>query len=142
MDQRLKIARVLVSICAAFLGLVPPIVDFSETHLLNPLWIGHARFHTMWLLATNAAVALIAITVLWRELMGSLRSSVLLGASLVAAILGGFFFATATQSAYDGALTDPNGVAITVGPLDANASMFSLLACMVIAAFVLTRESD
>ena len=142
MANRFKIARVLVTLPAVFLAVVPPLVDLNESHVLNPLWIGHARLHTVWLLATNSLVSLLAIVILWRPALGSLRLSVLLGVGLVGAVLTGFFVAAATQSAYGGSLTDPNGVAITAGPLDANLATFALLYCLIIAALFLVRRSD
>ena len=65
----------------------------------------------------------------------------LLGAGLVGAILVGFFVAAGTQGAYGGALADPNGVSITAGPVDANAAVFLVLLCVVVAAIVVARRS-
>jgi hypothetical protein len=135
-----KIARILVTIPAAFLAVVPPLVDLGESHVLNPLWTGHARLHTVWLLATNALVALIAIGVLWRPSGRPLRASVRLAGALVGAILAGFFAAAATQSVYGGSLTDPNGVAMTAGPIDANLAVFSVHLCLVGVALWLVRN--
>jgi hypothetical protein len=139
-ESRTNIARILVTIPAFFLAIVPPLVDLSESHVLNPLWIGHARLHTVWLLATNSLVSLIALGVVWRPSALSTRHAVLFGAALVGAVLSGFFVAAATQSAYDGSLTDPNGVAAKVGPLDANLAMFSLLLCLLIVAVAMVRK--
>lgn len=140
MDRRCKIARILVTIPAAFLAVGPPLVDLNESHVLNPLWIGHARLHTVWLLATNSMVALTALGVLWRHPGYPLRPAVLLGAGLVGSILVGFFVAAATHPAYGGSLTDPNGVSITAGPIDANVAAFALLLCLVAAAVLLVRR--
>jgi len=142
MEARFKAARILVTIPAAFIALLPPLVDLNESHVLNPLWTGHARLHTVWLLATNSLVSLVALWILWRPPRESARRAVLLAASLVGSVLAGFFVAAATQSVYGGALTDPNGVAITAGPVDANLALFSVLLCLVVSAFVLARKPD
>ena len=141
MKSPIKIARILVTIPAVFLAIVPPIVDLTETHVLNPLWIGHARFHTVWLLATNSLVSLAALGVLWWPSALSFRHAVLFGADLVCTVLSGFFVAAATQFAYDGSLTDPNGVAVAFGPVDANLATFSILFCLLILAVVIVRKS-
>lgn len=140
MTRRLEIARVLLTIPAVFLAVAPPLVDLSETHVLNPLWTGHARLHTVWLLSTNSLVALLAIGVLWWERRSPPRASVLLGAGLVGAILLGFFIAAAAHTAYGGTLSDPNGVSFAAGPIDANLAVFSVHLCLVLAAVVLARE--
>ena len=140
MDRRSKIARGLVTIPAVFVALVPPLVDLNETHVLNPLWTGHARLHTVWLIATNSLVSLIALGLLWLEPARSYRGSLFLSAGLVGAVLFGFLVAAATQPVYGGALTDPNGVALTFGPLDANLAVFSTFFFFVLAAIGLARK--
>jgi len=55
-------------------------------------------------------------------------------------VLAGFFLATLVQSSYGGALTDPNGIALTLGPLDANLAVFSLGGLLVGAGVVLARS--
>jgi hypothetical protein len=141
-ETRFKVARILVTIAAAFIAVGPPLADFNASHVLNPLWIGHARLHTVWLVVSNSLVSLVAIGLLWRPFLGSIRSSVLLGAVLVGAILVGFLVAAATQLAYDGSLTDPNGVTLTAGPVDANLAAFSVLLCLVVAALALARKPE
>jgi hypothetical protein len=54
----------------------------------------------------------------------------------------GFFVAAATRSLYGGAFTDPNGVAQGLGPLDANLTVFSLWALVLLAAIRLVWKSD
>ena len=131
MEARFKLARILVTIAAVFLALVPPLVDLNESHVTNPLWIGHARLHTVWLITTNSCVSVIALWLLWQRPSGFRRKSLLLAAGLVGSVLLGFFVAAATQSAYGGSLTDPNGVAMRFGPIDANLFLFSILLCLV-----------
>ena len=136
---RIKIARLLVTIPAVFLAVVPPLVDLNATHALNPLWPGHARLHSVWLLATTSLIALMALVVLWRNFN---VSSVRLGALLVGAPLLGFFVAALTQSAYGGAFTDPNGVPFRLGPLDANLAVFSLWGALIALALFLVRRTE
>jgi hypothetical protein len=142
MNRQLTIARYLVTLPAVFLALGPPIIDLSESHILNPLWTAHARLHTVWLISTNALVSLVALSLMWRPGQASHRNSVLLAAMLVGAVLSGFFIASVTQSLYGGSFSDPNGVAITVGPFDANLAVFSLLFILVVAGALLARPSS
>jgi hypothetical protein len=142
LERRLKIARLLVSVPALFLVLGPPVADLNASHVLNPSWSGHARLHTVWLITTNSLVCLVALRLLWRPLGGALRVSVLLAGTLVGFVLLGFFVAAATQTLYDGALTDPNGITIRVGSFDANLAAFSVLFCVLASAMVMASRPD
>lgn len=140
MANRLKIARLLLSLPALFLAIGPPFVDLNASHVLNPLWSGHARLHTVWLITTNSLISLVALWLLWRSAPGALRRSVHLAGVLVGAVLLGFFVAGGTQALYGGSFTDPNGIAQTVGGFDLNLAVFSLLFLVVVSAMVLGRE--
>lgn len=131
---RVGLARILVTIPAAFLAIGPPIADLNATHVANPLWSAHARLHTVWLLCTNSLIAVLALVLMWRQADRPTRSSVLLASLLVGSVLLGFFVAAATQSAYGGALTDPNGIPFQIGSLDANLVAFSVLFVMLAVA--------
>ncbi len=134
MPAPLSTARILLTIPALFLALVPPLVDFTPTHVLNPLWSPHARLHTVWLLGTNALVCIVALGLLWRPVDARARERVLLAAGLIGSVLAGFFIAAATHPLYGGALTDVNGVEGTVAGLDLNLITFSVLGLDVAAA--------
>ena len=132
--ERVQVARILVTIPAAFLVVGPPLADLNATHVLNPLWTGHARLHTMWLISTNSLIALLALLLLWRERGKVSRGSVLLSATLVGSVLLGFFFAAATLSLYGGSLSDPNGIPTRILSLDANLFGFGILAIILVAS--------
>jgi len=110
--------------------------------VLNPLWTGHARLHTVWLLATNSLVCLIALGILWRGAREDLRRRIQLAATLVACVLGGFFIAAATQAFYGGSLADSNDAALRFGPFNANLAAFSILLVVLGIASVLTRRPE
>ncbi len=48
-----KLASVLLIVSAIIYGVLPPIVDLTDTHVFHPSWTTHARFHMVWLLAAN-----------------------------------------------------------------------------------------
>jgi hypothetical protein len=106
LDRRLRIARILLSIAALHLVFIPPIADLNASHVLNPLWPGHARLHTVWLITTNSLIAMASLWLLWRPPQGELQKAIRLAGTLVGAILIGFFVAGSTQGLYGGALTD------------------------------------
>lgn len=139
-DKRIRIARGLVTATALFLAIVPPLADFNATHAANPSWPAHARLHTVWLVVTNSLLALLALGLLWRRPQQPTRAGVFLATALLGSVLLGFFLAAATQSAYGGAFTDPNGIPFRVGPLDANLVGFAVMA-LVLAAGVAAASS-
>jgi len=142
MGSRTRAARILVTISAAFLAVVPPLADLNATHVLNPGWPGHARLHTVWLISTNSLLSLLALWWLWRARVAGTREAVLGAAAIVGAILAGFFIAGATRAFYAGTFADADGIPITAGPIDANVAAFSVLLCLVIAAVVLVRGEE
>ncbi|KAK4972597.1 hypothetical protein LTR28_012123 [Elasticomyces elasticus] len=43
--QRTGVGRWLLTVSAVFTGIAPIVVDWNETHVYNPLWPPHAKFH-------------------------------------------------------------------------------------------------
>jgi hypothetical protein len=119
-NKRERLIAGLLLATAAIYGIVPPLVDLSATHALHPDWPPHARFHMVWLLATNSALAAI---VSWLVLAGGNESRLVrlrLASLLGVAALGGFVIATLAQGAYGGALSDPTGGVPPILGLDGN----------------------
>ena len=140
MAKRPTVARILVTIPAVFVAVAPPIADMNETHLLHELWTGHARLHTAWLISSNSLLSVIALWVMWRGPRASTPEGTLLGAAIMAAILGGFLIAAATRSLYGGSFADASGVPPIAGVLDGNLLAFSILFLLLIVAVVLARR--
>ena len=84
------IAKILLTVAAIQYGFVPPIVDFSETHMFHPDWPPHARFHLVWLLAVGAALAAYVLFCIWNT--SSRRPEVLRQASVIGCLVLGAFF--------------------------------------------------
>ena len=139
--SRLELARVLVTIPGVILAIVPPLADFNASHAANPSWPAHARLHTVWLVCTSSSLALLALFLLWSRSRELTRDRVCLAAALLGTVLGGFFVAGATQGLYGGAFTDPNGVAVRIGPLDANLAGFSVMAVILAAGVAVALRS-
>ncbi|MDE0885380.1 MAG: hypothetical protein OSB70_07585 [Myxococcota bacterium] len=140
MKKGLARARLLVTLPALFLAIVPPLVDLNETHLLNPAWTGHARLHTAWLLSSNSMISLLSLWILWRGAWAGTREAILLATALVGSILAGFFVAAASHPLYGGAFADAGGVPPILGGLDANIVIFSALSLLLPGALFLARK--
>ena len=140
-DGPIRVARILVTIPAVFLAVVPALADFNTSHVTNPLWPAHARLHTVWLVCTTSLLSLLALGILWGRREQPHRGVVLLSAAILGSVLLGFFVAGATRSSYGGAFADPNGVAIRFAGLDANLLGFAVMAVMLAAGVAVASRS-
>jgi hypothetical protein len=65
--HRIQIGKMLLTGVLAATTLASFILDWSQNHLLNPLWHPHARFHGALLLFMLAGVSGTGIWLLWRR---------------------------------------------------------------------------
>lgn len=59
--------RVLASAVALLTMVLPFVADWNETHLHNPAWTGHAKFHSAHTMAMGAALGLLGLALVWRR---------------------------------------------------------------------------
>ena len=131
----INIARILLTIAAIQYGLIPPIVDFTESHVFHEAWPPHARFHMVWLLRVGSGLAAYVIYLVWspaRNKRGQLKIASILGAI----ILGGFFITTATRGLFGGELADPAHQILILG-MDGNLFSFGIAAVLQIIAMAI-----
>lgn len=103
------IAGLLLASLAGMQGLGSILVDFNRTHASNPEWTGHARFHAVWKIATDALLAILAVAlVFWSAPLSAERFY--LAAALTAFPMLAFFAALFTTRLYGGSLHDENGI--------------------------------
>jgi hypothetical protein len=58
--------RVLASVVALLTVVLPFAADWNATHLYNPAWSGHAKFHSAHTMALGAGLGLLGLVWLWR----------------------------------------------------------------------------
>ena len=63
----LTVAKVVLTIAAAYGGVGSYIADWNATHIHNPAWPPHAKFHNAQSMSLGAALLLITAGVLWRR---------------------------------------------------------------------------
>jgi len=133
-------ARILLSVSAIQFGLIPPLVDFTETHVFHPAWPPHARFHLVWLLVLGASLALWVLYAIW---IASRRDSVAgRQASLIGClVLAGFFVAAIARAGYGGSLTDA-AEPIQILGVDGNVFSFAIAAVLQGIGTLLAWRSD
>ncbi|RZQ62391.1 DUF6640 family protein [Amycolatopsis suaedae] len=67
----------------------PAVVDFNDSHVFNPDWPPHARFHAVMLLAVGAAMSAVALWLLWRRPAD--RTGLRVATAVPVAVWGAFF---------------------------------------------------
>ncbi|HEV2737232.1 MAG TPA: DUF6640 family protein [Candidatus Elarobacter sp.] len=131
--------RVLLSVVALFTIFSPYYADWNATHIYNPLWPPHAKFHNAQTMAMAVLLGLSALFFIWR---GRGKAADLLPAVLFAS----FYWVTqALASLYPGVgWTDPNllkpGQSLSDVPpqLKLDVVLFGVIA---LAAFLIARGS-
>lgn len=132
--------RVLLSVVALFTIVVPYLADWNVTHVFNPLWSPHAKFHNAQTLAMAVLLGLSALFFIWPR-RSRTRANV-----LPAILLASFYWVSqAVAFAYPGvAWTDPNllrpGQSLSDFPqqLGLDVVMFGLIA---LSTFLIVRGS-
>jgi hypothetical protein len=95
--------KVLISVVALYAAAGSYFFDWNETHIYNPLWPPHARFHNAQTMLLGTGIGLAALWVLW-FLKGDERNK-----RRVSTVLAGLYWLTQAGSLlFPGtALTDP-----------------------------------
>jgi hypothetical protein len=129
------IARCLLAILCGCQGIATPVIDLSRTHATNPAWTGHARFHLVWQVATVVLMSLLEVALIWWP--GPYEEQRFYLTVIVTSIpLLAFLIALIGRKAYDGALSDPNGIQPTQLAIFGKIIQFDLNQVVVTAALL------
>ena len=122
-EAPLGMSRILITIATLVYGVIPLLVDISDTHAFHPEWPPHARFHMVWLLGTNSTLAILALYMVW---VSSLETAIRIRIAGIIGlcVYGGFVISAVTGKLYGGALVDPIGGVPPVMGMDANLLVF------------------
>lgn len=134
------LGRIIMTLATLMYGVIPPLVDLTETHVFHPDWMPHARMHMVWLLCTNTAIALVALYFLWLH-KSSLAVGVHLAGVLGLCVYGGFMLSAFTTPLYGGSMSDNGGVPPVLG-VDANILAFSFALLLLLVGWLLAGRSD
>ena len=144
MTVRDLLGRILMTLTAAEIGVIPFLVDVSPTHIFNAAWPAHARLHGMWLLISGGLLSLVALYLIWFQ-RNNRTAAVTMAGVLLGAILAGFFTAVATVSLYGGSIVVdaasaqglPDG-GVSAG-IPANVRIFGVALIALLIGLVLAR---
>lgn len=65
--NRINLGKSIISFVIAASAIVSTLVDWNESHLFNPTWHGHAKFHDALMLCLLIGVSIVALWQLWRD---------------------------------------------------------------------------
>lgn len=122
--------KVLITLGVFIYALVVPLLEINDTHVFNPAWPPHARLHEVWQLATNTALGLFCLWLVW------FKNHVRLAATLALFITSGFLFAYAIQSFYGGSMVHSDGSEKTLTGLNIGVLGFGLVVALSVAGLV------
>ncbi|WP_442948769.1 DUF6640 family protein [Nostoc sp.] len=63
--RRQTAGKILISLVAIFTGVSPYLADWNITHIYNPAWTPHAKFHNAQTMVLGAMLGFLAIYCLW-----------------------------------------------------------------------------
>lgn len=129
-------ARLLMTAGILVFGLLIPMLEVNATHLFNPDWPQHARFHDAWQLITNASLAVLCLWLVW------VRGEIALAAAIGACVMGGVVLAHALGDLYEGYATYEGGTELTLLGLPAAVAIpLAAVAMFATATFIERRKA-
>ncbi|MDZ4379734.1 MAG: hypothetical protein U0942_00160 [Parvibaculum sp.] len=126
-------ARLLMTAGILVFGLLIPILEVNATHLFNPDWPQHARFHDAWQLLTNSSLAVLCLWLVWA------RGQIALSALIGTCVMGGVVLAHALGDLYEGYATYEGGTELALLGLPAAVAIPLAAVAMFAAAAALER---
>jgi hypothetical protein len=108
--RRFGAGKVLISLVAAETAVGPYLADWNETHIYNPTWPPHAKFHNGQTMSMGAGLAAMTLWQLWRAQDSPAAARHALDAASLAASM--YWLTNTSALAYPGAKSaDPPGTA-------------------------------
>ena len=123
------LGQIILTIAALITLIGPTAVDWNDSHVFNPKWPPHARFHAIVYLCMTIGFSLIALWLIWRASTNHL-ADMLIAALVPILSWGSFFIAVSVPGA--AAEDEPGSLPRIIGlPMNLfNAGVFSLLSLL------------
>jgi len=128
------ISRIFITLCVLIFAVVIPVLEINASHVFNPSWPAHARFHEVWQLTTNFGIGVLCLWLVW------LKNQVQLASVLVILVMGGILFAHAIQGFYSGSVLSGN-MSKTILGMELSAFIAGVAVVMAIGAAILESRS-
>lgn len=124
LTKKILISKILLTLGALeFFG--PILRDTNSSHLLNPEWVGHARFHLMWCISLWGTMGAFSLILLWRKPIINTQPLYLVMALQLLNTVA-FWSSTMLSGLYDGDIFDAK-IHVGVMNINENISVFITL---------------
>jgi hypothetical protein len=128
------ISKILITICVMVFAVLIPILEVNASHVFNPSWPAHAKFHEVWQLITHCGIGLLCLWLAW------LKNGVQLASILVVLVMGGILVAHAIEGFYNGSVLSGN-ISKTIFGMELVAFAAGVAVVMAIGAAILESRS-
>lgn len=129
------IQRLFITFCVLVFAVVIPILETNASHVFNPNWTPHARFHEVWQLLTNCGLGLLCLWLAW------VKNQIRLASVLVTLVMGGILIAHAIQDIYGGSVLSGNTSKTVLG-LELSIFVAGLTIILALGAALLESRSE
>jgi hypothetical protein len=102
-----KLSKILISFAALVTIIIPSIMDLNDTHMTNPLWPPHARFHWSIQWYSITILNVISLYLLWGKYRDNHSFLAIVMAGLAPILFWGSFFPSIFMP---GTSTWPDGI--------------------------------
>ena len=135
-----RVGRLVLAAAVAGSGISHAAADLNRTHVFNPRWTPHARFHAVSAVATNVGWSIVCLWLLWRP--GTPREQqVALKIAALCPVLnyGPFFIAVAVPGSE---AEDEPGQAPRVAGVPVNLVAAGVMSGLSALGYLLARAAD
>jgi hypothetical protein len=136
-NKKMRLSKILISFACLCTIIIPSIMDLNKTHMTNPLWPPHARFH--WSIQWYSVTAFngIALYLLWGKYLNNCSYLAIFIAGLAPILFWGSFFPSMLMP---GTSTWPDGVApfTRIAP---NVFIAAFISCISSLGMILGRHA-
>lgn len=122
--------KILIAFGVLVYAVLIPVLEINSSHVFNPLWIAHARFHEVWQLITNISIGILA---LW---FAFAKNDIRTASTLNILVMGGALVAHIMEGYYGGSILSGNITKTIIG-MEVAAFAASLVVILAFAALLL-----
>lgn len=130
------LAKILIAAGVFMYAVVVPLLEINASHVFNPAWTEHARFHEVWQLSTNIMIGICALWLAFKN------NAIRLAAVLNIAVMGGVLVAHSLEHTYGGSIISGT-IRSTVAGIETAAFAAAVVVVMAVLALLLAgRQRD
>ena len=129
------IPKALITFGVVIYAVVVPFLEINSSHVFNPFWPAHARFHEVWQLTTNICIGILA---LWFAFG---KNAIRTASVLNIVVMGGALVAHVLEESYGGSIISGN-IEKTIMGMELAAFAASVVVVLAVTALVLASRQQ